>query len=199
VKRGGERRDAGGIRSFVAVLLPEPLRARLDEAAAPLRRGAAAVSWVRAENLHVTLRFLGGVDEGTIGRVREALAEAAAGLAPFRIVLQGFGGFPASRAPRVVWVGVTEGGDRLGALHGRVEAALARRRIPAEGRPFHPHVTLGRAREPRGEAGLVELLGAPGAPLGETVVDAIHLMRSELHPAGARYSVLAREPLRELV
>ena len=175
----------------------EPLKARLDEAAAPLRQRGAAVSWVRAENLHVTMRFLGGVDEATIGRVREALAEAATGLAPFRIVLQGFGGFPTSRAPRVVWVGVTGGGEQLSALHARVEAALARQRIPPEGRPFHPHVTLGRAREPRGATGLAESLGAPGAPLGETLVDAVHLMRSDLHPSGARYSVLAREPLRE--
>jgi 2'-5' RNA ligase len=197
MRRGGGGREAAGIRSFVAVLLPEPLRARLDEAAAPLRQGAAAVSWVRAENLHVTMRFLGGVDEATIGRVREALGEAAAGLAPFRIVLQGFGGFPTPRTPRVVWVGVTDGSERLGMLHARVEAALARRRIPAEGRPFHPHVTLGRAREPRGAVELATWLGAPGAPLGETLVDAVHLMRSELHPAGARYSVLAREPLRE--
>jgi 2'-5' RNA ligase len=187
----------GGIRSFVAVLLPDPLKARLDEAAAPLRQQGGAVSWVRAENLHVTMRFLGGVDEATIGKVREALAEAAAGVAPFRIVLQGFGGFPTARAPRVVWAGVSDGGEQLGALHARVEAALARRRIPAEGRAFHPHVTLGRAREPRGAGGLAEALGAPGAPLGQTLVDAIHLMRSDLHPSGARYSVLAREPLRE--
>jgi 2'-5' RNA ligase len=193
---GGAAQERGGIRSFVAVLLPESLRARLAEAAAPLRQRGAAVSWVRAENLHVTLRFLGGVDEATIGTVREALAEAAADLAPFRIVLQGFGAFPTPRAPRVVWVGVTDGGERLGALHARVEAALARRRIPAEDRPFHAHVTLGRAREPRGAPGLAESLGGPGEPLGETLVDAVHLMRSDLDPAGSRYSVLAREPLR---
>jgi RNA 2',3'-cyclic 3'-phosphodiesterase len=197
MRRGEAEREGRGIRSFIAVLLPEPLKARLDEAAEPLRQRGPAVSWVRAENLHVTLRFLGGVDEATIGKVREALAEAAVGLAPFRVVLRGFGGFPTARAPRVVWVGVADGSERLGALHARVEAALARQRIPAEGRPFHPHVTLGRAREPRGAAGLAESLGAPGAPLGETHVDAIHLMRSDLHPSGARYSVLAREPLRE--
>jgi 2'-5' RNA ligase len=198
-REGRTEREGHGIRSFVAVLLPEPLKARIGEAAAPLRERGDAVSWVRTENLHVTMRFLGAVDEATVGTVREALAEAATGLAPFRIVLQGFGGFPTPRAPRVVWVGVTDGGAQLGELHARVEAALARRRIPAEGRPFHPHVTLGRARERRGAGGLAEALGAPGAPLGETLVDALHLVRSDLHPSGARYSVLAREPLRELV
>ncbi len=177
------------------MLLPDAVRARVDEAAAELRRPGAAISWVRAENFHVTLRFLGAVDEATLGRVREALAEAASATAPFMMGLGGFGGFPSSRAPRVVWAGVTAGADALGAFSARLEAALARRGIPPEGRPFHAHVTLGRAREPRGAAGLSELLERPAVPLGDVAVEAVYLMRSDLHPAGARYSVLAREPL----
>lgn len=183
------------MRSFVAVLLPEALRVRVHEAAADLRRIGAAVSWVRAENLHVTLRFLGSVDEGTLGRVREALDEAAAATAPFTASLGGFGGFPMASAPRVVWVGVAAGAEALAELHARLEAALARRGIPPEGRPFHAHVTLGRARDPRGATALAAALAQPAAPLGEVTADAVHLMRSDLDPAGARYSVLARAPL----
>jgi 2'-5' RNA ligase len=190
----------------VAVLLPETLRGRIDRAAAELRRHGGAVSWVRTENLHVTLRFLGSVDEATLGRVREAMAEAAAGVAPFSLAVGGFGGFPSARAPRVVWVGLAGETESLVRLHAELEAALERRGISREGRAFHPHVTLGRARDPRGAAGLAgvlgatavgdEALGAPGdARLGETRVDAVHLMRSDLHPDGARYSVLAREGL----
>ena len=189
---GGETR---GIRSFVAVLLPEAVRARVGEAAAELRSRAGSVSWVREENFHVTLRFLGSVDEATLGRVHEALAAAAAGLAPFRLALGGFGGFPTAQAPRVLWVGLTAGAEPLVQLHARLEAALARRGIPPEGRGFHPHVTIGRAREPRGVAGIGELLDGTGGPLGESLVEAVHLMRSDLHPAGARYGVLAREAL----
>lgn len=183
------------MRSFVAVLLPEAVQARVDETAAPLRAQGAAVSWVRAENLHVTLRFLGAIEEATLSRVREALAEAAAGTAPFSLTIGGFGGFPTPRSPRVVWVGVLAGADALGALHARLERALAQRGIAPEGRAFHGHVTLGRAREPRGAAGLADALAAASEPLGEVAVDAVHLMRSDLHPAGARYSVLARELL----
>jgi 2'-5' RNA ligase len=186
---------ARGIRSFVAVLLPEAVQARVDEAAAELRRRAGPVSWVRAENFHVTLRFLGSVDEATLGRARDALAEAAAGLAPFRLALGGFGGFPTAHAPRVIWVGLTAGAEPLVELHARLEAALARCGIPSEGRGFHPHVTLGRAREPRGASGIGELLDGTGEPLGETVVEAVHLMRSDLHPEGAHHSALAREAL----
>src|SRR5262245_17838196 len=178
-----------GIRSFAAVLLPEALRVRMDEAAAPLRAQASGVSWVRMENFHVTLRFLGSVDEATLGRVREALVEAAAGVAPFPVTVGGFGGVPSARAPRVIWVGLTAGAEPLMALHARLEAALARRGIPPEDRGFHPHVTLGRAREPRGAPGIGALLAGAGGPLGESRVEAIHLMRSDLHPAGARHSV----------
>lgn len=195
--RRGTGGDAapGGIRSFIAVLLPEAVRTRVHEAAADLRALGAAVSWVRAENLHVTLRFLGSVDERTLGRVREALDEAAAATAPFTLTLGGFGGFPGSRAPRVVWVGVGDGAAALAELYARVEAALGRRGLPSEERPFHGHVTLGRARDPRGAAALGPALERPAPPLGEVVVAAVHLMRSDLDPAGARYSVLAHAPL----
>jgi len=192
--RGGGS-EPRGIRSFVAVLLPEAVQARVDEAAAELRRRAGAVSWVRAENLHLTVRFLGSVDEATLGRVREALAEAAAGLAPFRLALGGFGGFPTAHAPRVIWVGLTAGAEPLVELHARLETALARGGIEPEGRGFHPHVTLGRSREPRGASGIGELLDGTGEPLGESRVEAVHLMRSDLRPEGARYGVLAREAL----
>lgn len=177
------------------MLLPEALRARIDEAAAPLRERAPGVSWVRAENFHLTLRFLGAIEEATIGRVREALGEAAAAAPAFRVEVGGFGGFPSARAPRVLWVGLTAGAEPLAALHAHLERGLAARGLPPEGRAFHAHVTLGRARDTRGLTGLESLLSGAAAPLGATPVDAVHLMRSDLHPAGARYSVLAREPL----
>jgi 2'-5' RNA ligase len=183
------------VRSFVAVLLPDGLRARVEAAAAALRRRASGVSWVRVENLHLTLRFLGAIDEATRDRAQAALAEAAGASGPFSVTLGGFGAFPSPRAARVFWVGLLAGSAPLAALHARVEQALAARGVPPEGRPFHAHVTLGRARDPRGLRGLDDALGAAPAPIGETRVEAVHLMRSDLHPAGVRYSVLARLPL----
>lgn len=181
------------------MLLPEDLQQRIDEAAAPLRERAAElaarVSWGRAENFHLTLRFLGAIDEATLGRVREAMAVAAAATAPFTVAIGGFGGFPTGRAPRVLWIGLTTGGAPLAALHARLEAALAARGVPAEGRAFHAHLTVGRARDLRGLPALAPLLVAPATPLGETRVEAVHLMHSQLAPTGARHTVLARERL----
>jgi RNA 2',3'-cyclic 3'-phosphodiesterase len=177
------------IRSFVAVLLPEPVRAELAAVSAELRGRTSGLAWVRADNLHLTLRFLGAVEPVTLGRVREAVTVAAGAVSPFTVTLGGLGGFPSGRAPRVVWAGVVSGGAGLGALHAALEAALVARGIPGDPRAFHPHVTLARARNRRGAGGLASLL-CVGSSFGEVKVRALHLMRAELHPRGARYSVL---------
>jgi 2'-5' RNA ligase len=182
------------IRGFVAVLLPDAVRARLAATTAELRARAPALGWVRAENLHVTLRFLGSLEPAALAEVQEAVTTAAAGIAPFTVTLGGLGGFPSARAPRVVWAGVVAGHEGLEALHAALETALAARGIPGEGRAFHPHVTLARARDPRGAGSLGSALG-PGPGFGKVRVTALHLMRSELDRRGARYSVLAEAPL----
>jgi 2'-5' RNA ligase len=176
------------------VLLPDAVRARLAEAAADLRGRAPGWSWVRPENLHLTLRFLGGLDAPAIAAAGEALAVAAGGIAPFELHLGGLGGFPAPRTPRVVWAGVVAGAEALGRLHAAVERELAARGIPPEGRAYHGHVTLARARDPRGGRSLGAALGGTAA-FGGFTVERLHLMRSELDPRGARYSVLAEATL----
>ena len=151
------------VRGFVAVLLPDGVRSRLAATAAELRARAPGLAWVRAENLHLTLRFLGDVG------ARGARARAGGGPGrsdgdgPFhRSRSGGLGGFPSTRAPRVVWAGVVAGGEGLRALHAALDAALVARGIPGEGRAFHPHVTLARARDPRGGRGAGR--GARGGP-----------------------------------
>ena len=192
-------REAAGpapIRSFVAVLLPDAVRERIHATASSLRERAPGVAWVRADNLHLTLRFLGGVEPAALGVVGAALEGIAEEIAPFPVTLGGLGGFPGPRAPRVVWVGVTEGAAGLVTLHARVEAALARVGIAPEGRAFHPHVTLGRARQGRSGPDLGVLAGSGWGSLGRFPVEAVHLMRSELGSQGARYDALAVHPLR---
>jgi RNA 2',3'-cyclic 3'-phosphodiesterase len=183
-------------RCFVAVLLPEQMRARLGSVCAELRGQTPGLSWVKADNLHLTLRFLGEVEPMMLGHVRAAVTDAAAAVPPFTVSLGGLGGFPQGRGPRVLWAGVSTGGDEMTALHRALEAALAARGIPREGRSFHPHVTLARVRDARGADGLASALGA-GPSFGEVRVSALHLMRSELDPRGARHTVLAEAPLTE--
>jgi 2'-5' RNA ligase len=180
----------------VAVLLPDPLRQALGAEVERLRAGVRGVSWVAPDNLHVTLKFLGAVEPGRLGRVAEVLADLAAGAAPFDLGLRGLGAFPAPTRPRVIWVGVAPGGPALAELAERVDDALGALAFTREERPFAAHVTLGRVRQPRRDPAAAAALGA-GAErdFGGFRVERLALMRSDLSPKGARYTALGSWPL----
>ena len=187
------------IRGFVAVLLPDDVRSRLAATVAETTARAPTLAWVRAENLHLTLRFLGAVEPAALERVREAMQAAATTMASFTVELGGLGGFPSARAPRVVWAGVVTGGEGLRGLHAALEAALVARGIPGEGRAFHPHVTLARARDPRGASRLGGLLGSgPRIRPGRGDGAPPDALRAWVRVA-SRYSVLAEAPLATLI
>jgi len=147
---------------------------------------------VSPDNLHITLRFLGEVDDTRVAELGGVLDEAAAGLPRFGLGIRGLGAFPTLTRPRVIWAGVGEGAGALRTLAGRVESGLARVGVPAEDRPFSGHVTLGRIREPRHDPGLAATL-ASGASryFGTLSVERVCLMRSDLSPRGARYTEVA--------
>lgn len=180
------------VRAFVAVLLDEAVRAAVAAQVAELRPLAGSVSWVQPQNLHLTLKFLGEIDAEAIGAVTEALAEAASKAAPFTLAFHGLGAFPGLAQPRVLWVGVSQGALECRALQADVDAGLARRGFPKEARAYTPHLTIGRVRAPRGLARLQQAVRQDAArAFGSQRVSAISLMRSDLHPSGARYTELS--------
>ena len=174
--------------------LPEDVRQRLATAIERLRPHAADVAWVAPANLHVTVKFLGQIDEKRVFAVAAAVRDAAAGHRAFTLRVAGLGAFPTPRRPRVIWAGLADAGGSLARLAGSVDAAVAALGVPAETRPFAAHVTLGRVRESRRLPDLAEAL-ARGTAFGELGVDRVVLMRSELSPKGARYTELAALPL----
>jgi 2'-5' RNA ligase len=180
----------------VAVNLDPSLRKVLAEVQERLKATRADVGWVRPESLHLTLKFLGQVEAPRLGAVADAVATVALGYGSFRLVFSGLGAFPTPRLARVVWVGVSEGAQDLAGLQARVEAVLERFGFPLDERPFAAHLTLGRVRGPGHREQLVAALAStPAAPLGEMLVERIELMRSDLSPGGARYSILQSCPL----
>ncbi len=180
------------LRLFVAVNLPAEVRQRLAAAQEHLRHGRPDVSWVRAENLHLTLKFLGETAEERLGPIRQALAAVGSRHRAFRIEMAGIGSF-GGRVPRVVWVGLKQGGESLTALAGDVESALADLGFPREQRAFTAHLTLGRVRSPRNVEGLaMGIREIQEERFGTAPVEAFELMRSELRPSGSVYTMLER-------
>jgi 2'-5' RNA ligase len=180
----------------VAVGLPPALQRSLEEAVASLRALARGVAWVSGGNYHLTLKFLGDVEEGRTAEITAALAAAVAGVAPFDLALRGLGAFPTATRARVIWAGTGEGTHALAALAGAVEQPLAELGFPRAARSFSAHVTLGRVREPRPAPALAGALAeAASVALGSVRVDRVTLMQSRLSPRGAQYTELAALPL----
>jgi 2'-5' RNA ligase len=171
------------------------VRQELWDALAPLRerREQLPVKWVRPENIHLSLKFLGEVEEAREPELREALQRAAGtGPEPRPLTLQitGFGVFPDYHRPHVLWAGVTPDPGLELLQHG-VEQAFAPLGFPTEARAFRPHVTLGRAARdarPRDFKGLAEMLDGTDFDATVTVAE-IDLMQSTLKPDGPVYQV----------
>lgn len=185
------------LRLFVAISLPEEVKAELIKTQRTLRKQCeeSALRWTPPEQLHLTLKFLGAVDESQLGALTQALAGAAASSGRLRLRAEGLGFFPAGGPPRVVWAGVRDGGSRLEGMQRAIETASAPfTRQEPEGR-FTGHVTLARVKTLNRAAG--QRLKEAAAKLertcfGEWDCAEIELMRSELSATGARHSCLAR-------
>jgi 2'-5' RNA ligase len=191
------------IRTFVAIPLPESVRAHLEALQQRLRSGpgGAAGRWVRPEGIHLTLKFLGDVPEEEVPRICRAVEGACRGQRAFEIGVGGLGCFPNARRPRVVWAGVREESGRLDDLQRVVEGALETLGYRREGRAFRPHLTLARIRP--------GAFARDGTELGQVVVadaaselvtfraDEVQVIKSDLRPAGAIYTVLATARLEE--
>ncbi|CAN5226392.1 RNA 2',3'-cyclic phosphodiesterase [soil metagenome] len=133
------------MRLFVAVFPPPEVR---EEASRTARRLLPddRIRWSRPGNVHLTLKFLGGVDEERLDELRTVLEDACAAHAPFEARLAGLGAFPSARRARIIWAGAGAGSEQLRSLAADVDAALSYSGFERETRPYEPHLTLGRVR-----------------------------------------------------
>jgi len=178
-------------RCFIAVNLPEELKEAIEREAAPLRASGADVNWVAARNLHITLKFLGYVPEEDLEKIEKISLKVVSAYRPFEMELAGIGSFPEGRkSPRVIWVGANAPGGDLEKIQGGLESALKELGFEPEER-FSPHITLGRVKSNRNMPILLRALTTLRESLfGKIKVEKIDLMRSELKPGGAEYSII---------
>lgn len=184
-------------RTFVAVRLSDEIRDALLAASRQLREqpGGKAARWVAPENIHLTLKFLGDVDNRRLGDVCEAVSEVCACNSAFEMAVSGLGCFPTAAQPRVVWAGVSRGTRELIQLATSMDVALNQRGFARETRPFDAHITLGRADRRASRAELVSLgrtiAGQPTSLYGSMTVAQVSVVKSDLRSSGPIYTDIA--------
>ena len=188
------------MRLFVAIEMNRSVEEAAREVIDELRDRAARlaprarITWAAPERLHVTVRFIGEADEARSGAIRSALGPTI-DASVFDVTVEGVGAFPPKGAPRVFWAGLTEG--RAGlldvelAVSGRLESIVA-----PEDRPYAPHLTLARVKDPAGLSRTALLEGLADRHFGRVHVDAITLFESRLSSKGPAYVPLQRTALR---
>jgi 2'-5' RNA ligase len=183
-------------RLFVALEIPEGPRREIRRRLDAVRERLPAARWVDPETIHLTLIFLGAIEETELSGLEEALGSAAAAHPPFDLALAGGGTFPPRRPARVAWIGV-EPAPTLGPLQGDVSAAAARAvDYEPESRPYNPHITLARCPDNWPRPAIETFTTAFAGPLGEPFpVSRLALFESRLQPGGARYRVIKAFPL----
>jgi 2'-5' RNA ligase len=184
------------MRLFVAVFPAPEVQRAAASVIESLRWPGDGVSWVKPDNLHYTLRFIGEVGEDGARRVAEAARESVQGRHAFEAVFGGVGAFPNARRARVIWLGMTGGAADLVSLARGLEDALAKRGFERESREFSAHLTLGRVREPRED--WTAKLTTARVPEGQALrfrVERVVVVQSTLSPKGSIYSVREQAPL----
>lgn len=185
------------MRTFIALDLGKTLRDRLLTLQESLARAAPDVKWVEGDNLHLTLLFLGEVNDRAVLDVCRTVSASCRTVPAFALNVERVGCFGNPRRPRTIWVGVGDGADEVQALHAALEAPLLElgyyRR---EERQFTPHITLGRVKQDDSTDGLADLLKKKADWQGGLVeVREVLVLSSQLTPQGPIYTVLSRAPL----
>lgn len=183
------------IRAFISVEVHSQVIAEITAAISQLKPRILGVRWVDPGNIHLTLKFLGGIEDAQVDSIGAVLRAQLRLFQPFSISVKGLGVFPGPRRPRVLWVGLS--GAQLIPLASEVESALEPLGFAPESRAFTPHLTIGRWREksPTPASLATELAQWQTHHFGESIVASVRLMQSVLRPDGAEYRPLRTIPL----
>ena len=187
-----DKRDV--LRTFLALELPFETKRALADYVAPLRTVEPGVSWTKAENFHLTLKFLGDTTPAQAASLAQAVPRVCANFAPITVAISGFGVFPNERRPRVLWLGLQEDTGKLHELAQQLELACRTLGFAKAEQAFTAHLTLGRVKSGNAAAALRMLRASPFAAQHFAFRECTH-MQSVLHRAGSIYTPLHRFPL----
>ncbi len=183
------------IRAFIAIELEETIRDEISRIQGILKASEADVKWVRPENLHLTLRFLGNIRQEKIEKIKNALSEHLSSFKPCSLKLDSLGVFPNIQYPRIIWISVLSN-NILEELARSAETALVSLKFAKEKRGFKSHITLARLRSNRNKHRLVEILEKTQISQEEMILKKVSLFKSTLSSSGPHYEVLSTISLR---
>lgn len=178
------------MRLFVAIELADDVRRQVAFCQKSLRRFDECVRWTRVENVHLTLKFLGEVDDGQVGEIVAGLEVAAAESQPFEMTADHAGCFPEGGRVRIVWLGMRDESGRLATCQSAVETCMEAAGFAKEARKFSPHLTIGRVKFDDTAGRLRQAVGELELSAVEQPVESMVLMQSELGRESARYTKL---------
>ncbi|MBK7454768.1 MAG: RNA 2',3'-cyclic phosphodiesterase [Anaerolineales bacterium] len=190
----------GLLRAFIAIEFPPHLRNAIEKETAGLRRalGEDIIRWIPAQNMHLTLKFIGDIAGSHVEFLKQLLMREAALHMQFDLQLGGLGAYPNSRKPRVLWIGVHAPAD-LAILQKKLESGVTRLGYEQADQPFSPHLTIGRVRQNINPLDLPKIRAAMDniqlGNIGIARIDSIHLIKSDLQPSGSIYTRLFSAPL----
>ncbi len=181
------------MRAFLGIEITQELREQIAVLQKHLQTSGADITWTAAENLHLTLKFLGEITREQAGQIKQAMTSRLSTVDPFKISLRGAGGFPNLENARVLWVGMSHGKEELKKLALAADKACGPLGFPIEEKPFKAHLTIGRVRSMRGHKRLVKQMdGISFRGKSPCPIDAVTLFHSELTRKGPIYSPLAQ-------
>ena len=190
------------MRTFIAIELPKTIRDSLAQLEEQLKKSGADVKWVEPQNIHLTLKFLGEIDEQKLDKIAEITKNVASNRKTLYMRISSIGAFPKISTPRIIWVGINEGYSEIKEIAKELEERLVKLGIPKENRPFSSHITLGRTRSALNREKLIqELISAENILNTENLefpVTKITLFRSTLNSSGPIYEVLKAADLKTI-
>jgi len=179
------------IRSFLAIELPKTIQKKIEEVQGDLRSSRADVRWVSPEKIHLTLKFLGNIEESRIEPIVTSIEEPTRTTPPFMLMARGVGAFPHLKNPRVIWIGLQDEKGVIFSFQKKLEKELEKIGFEPEHRSFQAHLTLGRMKSSRGRDGLIGTVERHlEEEFGAFQVEQVILFKSDLKPSGPIYTPL---------
>jgi 2'-5' RNA ligase len=187
-----------GIRSFLAFELPSEIRGQIEKISRELEQSSLPVRWVKTQNIHLTMIFLGSVSEDTIDDIKEKCGAVAERFSAIKIRLNGIGVFPNWRRPRVFWIGLDGEIESLSNLRNELQVELKALGFKPEKRPFRPHLTLGRFKSSLERDEELKWILDRFHDINSNLnyLNQLILFKSDLKPSGPVYTKMAAWPLR---